>query len=78
MSSYNPQCSACGRTYKEENGQFRFSFFNGVFLCQNPSYRRGVSDRPGCADKVKEAVEKWADNQGQQDLQKYLNSEVKA
>jgi hypothetical protein len=44
----------------------------GLTLCQNPAYVRGESDEPGCKDKIAEAAQNWADNQGQQELGDFL------
>jgi len=41
-------------------------------LCQNPAYRRGESDEPGCKDKIVEAAQDWADGIGQQELGEFL------
>lgn len=51
-------------------------YFVGVgrTLCQNPSYRRGESDEPGCKDKIVEAAREWIDGQGQQDLGEFFAS----
>lgn len=73
MSSYNPECSACGRKLKD-NENFRVDYMVGVgrVLCQNPSFRRNESEDPGCMDKIYEAANKWVDDQGQQELEVFL------
>lgn len=78
MSNWNPKCSACGKSLKELDDGFRIDLNapGNTVLCQHPAYIRGESDNPGCKDKVREAVEEWAENQGQQDLSKFLGSEV--
>jgi len=45
----------------------------GLVLCQNPAYRRGESDEPGCQDKIVKASREWVDNKGQQELGEFLD-----
>lgn len=73
VTYYNPECSACGRKLKDDE-EFRVDYFVNIgrTLCQNPSYRKGESDDPGCMDRIWEAAREWIESQGQQELGEFL------
>ena len=74
MTEYYEKCSACGIQCTSDNDvRVGYKSTVGLSLC----YSRSDGEKT-CSDKVEDAVKEWAENQGQQDLSKYLGSEVMA
>lgn len=73
MTKYYEKCSACGIQSTSDNDvRVGYKTTVGLSLC----YSRSDGQKT-CSDKVEDAVKEWAENQGQQDLSKFLSSKVK-
>lgn len=72
MTKYFEKCSACGIQSTSDNDvRVKYDSTVGLSIC----YSRSDGEKT-CSDKIEEAVKEWAENQGQQDLSKFLSSEV--